>query len=110
MSLRARAVRRPHVNLVLARAVGEVRDPAAVGRPRGGKLAHALRVGEVAHLALLRGRGEDVAARAEECAGAARRDGEGLDVVPDVDEVRNGLGEVAEDADGDALRLARLRV
>src|SRR5205807_1235423 len=106
----ARAVRWMNINLILARTVAQVCDPASIRRPRGRKLAHALRVCQVAYLTFFRWRGKDIATRAEECTRAARRDGEGLDVCLHIFRVGISIREIAIDLDGDALFFAGLRV
>src|SRR5207237_6901428 len=61
------------VQSVLARLVREVCYPLAVGRPGGVALDRAHGVRQVAHVALLRGHAQNLAARLEDGARARRR-------------------------------------
>src|SRR5262249_32081354 len=91
LPLGPRAVLRADVELILARAIAVVGDPPAVGRPRRVALAYALRVREVADLALLGRDGEELASRREDGARTRRRDVEAVDVLLHVLERRHGL-------------------
>ncbi len=103
LPLLARAVRIADVDLVLAIAIAEIRDRPAVRRPDRVALADSGRLGEIADLPFLRRRAEDVAARDEERTRAGWRRRVPLDVLFHAAEVREGVAEVAVDADGDAL-------
>ena len=103
---RALAILGAHMQLVLARFVREVRDGAAIGRPVGRALVGARRLRQVAHVALVGGDGDDLAAVLEGDPGARRRDRRVADVFRVLDPARARLPQVAGHADGQLVRLA----
>ncbi len=92
------------MQLVLARRVGEVRDPRAVGRPRRRALVGARSVRQVAGIALLGGHGHDLASVLEHRARARWRNAGVPDVVGPLHEPRARFAEIRRHADGQLLR------
>ena len=96
--------------LILPVRVGQVGHVGAVGGPRGVAVVHAHRTREVAHVAVLGGHGEDLAAGPEHRTHARGRDVHGSDERHRVLTVGSHVRQVRGDVDVQGPLLARVQV
>ena len=106
----ARTILVAHVQRVIARFVGKVRDALAIGRPAWLPLHHRRALGQVARVALFGRNGDDLAPRFEDCPRTVGRYVGIGEPLGDVDVVRPHLRQIAGQGDRDLLGPPALQV
>src|ERR1035437_2071831 len=110
LARRRQAVLCLDIELVLTRAVAEIRDKLAIGRPCGIAFGGSARICQTPYIALFRGNGKDLAAGLDQHALACRRYFQVANAARDILPTRHHPWEISGDVDRHNMFLAALGI